>query len=66
MTSDVINSLALSLMDETVFEIVQRLEEIQQMTEKDLLKKRMKLINSQKGIYVINSTGFFSPVKDVS
>ena len=49
MTSEVINSLALSLMDGTVFEIVRGLEDIQQLTERNLLNKRMKLINSQKG-----------------
>ncbi len=49
MTSEIINSLALSLMDGTVFEIVRGLEDIQQLTERNLLNKRMKLINSQKG-----------------
>ena len=54
MTSEVINSLALSLMDGTVFEIVRGLEDIQQLTERNLLNKRMKLINSQKGKLIIN------------
>lgn len=44
-----INSLALSLLDGTVFEIVRGLEDIQQLSERNLLNKRMKLINSQKG-----------------
>ena len=49
MTADVIRTLAESLLDGTVFEIVRGLEDIQQMTERNLLNKRMKLINSQKG-----------------
>lgn len=56
MTSEVINSLALSLMDGTVFEIVRGLEDIQQLTERNLLNKRMKLINSQKGWCKVLST----------
>ena len=57
MTADVINSLALSLMDGTVFEIVRGLEDIQQLTERNLLNKRMKLINSQKGWCVVHHIG---------
>lgn len=43
------NTIATSLLDGTVFEIVKGLEDIQQLTERNLLNRRMKVINSHKG-----------------
>ncbi|EDO46661.1 predicted protein [Nematostella vectensis] len=47
-TYDVLADVATSLLDGTVFEIVKGLEDIQQLTERNLLNKRMKVINSHK------------------
>ncbi|XP_070559605.1 protein DGCR6-like [Ptychodera flava] len=43
---DMLSLLASSLLDETVFAILKNLEEIQQMTEKTLHEKRMRVINA--------------------
>lgn len=40
--------LAMSLLDGTVFEIVKELEDIQQLSERSLLNKRMKVVSSHK------------------
>ncbi|KAK3743869.1 hypothetical protein QZH41_016475 [Actinostola sp. cb2023] len=48
LTFDVLNMIATSLLDGTVFEIVKGLEDIQQLTERNLLNRRMKLLNSHK------------------
>ncbi|XP_065837672.1 protein DGCR6L-like [Oscarella lobularis] len=48
VSSDVIYDLATSLLDGTVFEIVRELEEIQQILERDLLNRRMKVVNVQR------------------
>ena len=48
-TYDVLSGIATCLLDGTVFEIVKGLEDIQQLSERNLLNKRMKLVNSQKG-----------------
>lgn len=40
--------LALSLLDDTVFDIVQELEDIQSLSERQLLNKRMKVVGHQK------------------
>ena len=40
--------LALSLLDDTVFEIVQELEDIQSLSERQLLNKRMKVVGQHK------------------
>ncbi|XP_077986238.1 protein DGCR6-like [Glandiceps talaboti] len=45
---DMLSLLASSLLDGTVFDIVRNLEEIQQMTEKSLHEKRMKVLNAHK------------------
>ena len=55
MSSDVIYDLATSLLDGTVFEIVRELEEIQQILERDLLNRRMKVVNVQRGAQLNNS-----------
>lgn len=47
-TYDVLSGIATCLLDGTVFEIVKGLEDIQQLSERNLLNKRMKLVNSQK------------------
>ncbi|XP_027043944.1 protein DGCR6-like [Pocillopora damicornis] len=47
-TYDVLSGIATCLLDGTVFEIVKGLEDIQQLTERNLLNKRMKLVNLQK------------------
>ena len=49
-TYDVICQLAQSLLDGTVFDIKKGLEDIQQLLEKNLLNKRMQVINEQKGV----------------
>ena len=43
-----LKDLALSLLDGTVFEIVKELEDIQQLSERAYLNKRMKVVSSQK------------------
>ena len=48
-TYDVLSGIATCLIDGTVFEIVKGLEDIQQLSERNLLNKRMKIVNSQKG-----------------
>ncbi|XP_076307822.1 gonadal protein gdl [Tachypleus tridentatus] len=47
---ELLSSLANSLLDGTVFEIVRGLKEIQLMKEKHLYEKRMKIINSHRGM----------------
>lgn len=42
--------LAMSLLDDTVFDIVQELEDIQSLTERQLLNKRMKVVGQHKTI----------------
>jgi len=49
----VLSGIATCLLDGTVFEIVKGLEDIQQLSERNLLNKRMKIVNSQKGSSVI-------------
>ena len=48
MTDRHMKDLALSLLDNTVFEIVQELEDIQSLTERNLLNKRMKVVGEHK------------------
>ena len=49
MLSDTsISELAAALMDGTVFEITKELEEIQQLNERSLLGKRMKIVGTHK------------------
>ncbi|KFM67403.1 Protein DGCR6, partial [Stegodyphus mimosarum] len=48
LSYELLTDLANSLLDKTVFDIVKGLRDIQVMTEKNLLEKRMKLINSHK------------------
>lgn len=43
-----LKELANSLTDGTVFEIVRELEDIQKLTERSLLKKRMQIVNKHK------------------
>ena len=43
-----LRELAKSLLDGTVFEIVKELEDIQQLTERSLLNKRMRVVSSHK------------------
>ncbi len=45
---DLLCSLANSLLDGTVFEIVHSLKEVQQLEERNLSAQRMKLVNEQK------------------
>lgn len=59
-TYDVLSGIATCLIDGTVFEIVKGLEDIQQLSERNLLNKRMKIVNSQKGKICLNlSSNFF-------
>lgn len=44
----VLKDLAESLLDGTVFDIVRELEDIQQLSERSLLNKRMKVVSSHK------------------
>lgn len=48
ITKEVCKELAMSLLDGTVFEIVKELEDIQQLSERALLNKRMKLVSGHK------------------
>lgn len=43
-----LRELSLSLLDGTVFEIVRELEDIQQLKERSLLNKRMKVVSAHK------------------
>ena len=43
-----LKELSLSLLDGTIFEIVMELKDIQQLSERSLLNKRMKMVSSQK------------------
>ena len=43
-----LRELAFSLLDGTVFEIVKELEDIQQLNERSLLNKRMKVVSAHK------------------
>lgn len=47
---DLLSSLANSLLDGTVFEIVRSLQEVQQLEERHLHTQRVKLVNDHKGI----------------
>ena len=46
---DLLTSLASSLLDGTVFEIVNSLKEVQQLEERHLSAQRMKILNEHKG-----------------
>lgn len=48
LPSPQLRELASSLIDGTVFEIVTELEDIQKLTERSLLKKRMEIVNEHK------------------
>ncbi|XP_064618190.1 LOW QUALITY PROTEIN: protein DGCR6-like [Liolophura sinensis] len=48
MSYDLLSSLASAVLDGTVFEIVQSLQEVQQLEEKSLFSQRTKLINEHK------------------
>ena len=48
LSNSQLKELAYSLVDGTVFEIIRELEDIQKLTERSLLKKRMEVVNSQK------------------
>eukprot|EP00794_Sanderia_malayensis_P000334 gene334-966_t len=48
LTYDILTELAKSLLDDTVYEIVKGLEEIQQISERSLLQKRMKVLSDHK------------------
>ena len=47
LTNDFIMETCLSLQDGTVFDIVKELEEIQQLNERSLLNRRMKVKSAQ-------------------
>lgn len=47
-TNAQMRTLALSLLDDTVFDIVQELEDIQSLSERQLLNKRMKVVGHHK------------------
>lgn len=51
---DLLSSLANSLLDGTVFEIVRSLQEVQQLEERHLHTQRVKLVNDHKGLALIN------------
>ena len=48
LTKSDLKELSQALLDGTVFEIVKELEDIQQLSERDLLNKRIKVVSSQK------------------
>ena len=48
MTNSQLHKLAECLIDGTMFEIVRELEDIQQLSERALLNKRMKVVSAQK------------------
>ena len=48
MTISSMKELAMSLLDDTVFDIVQELEDIQSLSERKLLNKRMKVVGQHK------------------
>lgn len=48
LSASQLKELAHSLLDGTVFEIIKELEDIQKLTERSLLKKRMEVVNKQK------------------
>lgn len=48
MTKADLKELAQALLDGTVFKIVKELEDIQQLSERDLLNKRVKVVSSHK------------------
>ena len=48
-SNEIITQFAESLLDDTVFEIVKGLEDIQLLSERNLLNRRMKILSEQKG-----------------
>lgn len=48
ITDGEMRELALSLLDDTIFDIVQELEDIQSLNERQLLNKRMKVVGHHK------------------
>ncbi len=50
MTDEKMWELAHSLLDDTVFDIVQELEDIQSLSERELLHKRMKVVGRHKTV----------------
>lgn len=56
MSYDLLSSLASAVLDGTVFEIVQSLQEVQQLEEKSLFSQRTKLVNEHKGKNILLSS----------
>lgn len=50
MPYELLSGLANCLLNETIFEIVEGLTEIQQVTEKQLLQQRLQLLHRHKGL----------------
>lgn len=49
MPYELLSGLANCLLNETIFKIVEGLTEIQQVTEKQLLQQRLKLLHRHRG-----------------
>ncbi|XP_065056973.1 protein DGCR6-like [Rhopilema esculentum] len=49
-SNEIITQIGESLLDDTVFEIVKGLEDIQLLSERNLLNRRMKILSEQKGL----------------
>ena len=54
LTNDYIMEICLSLQDGTVFDIVKELEEIQQLNERSLLNRRMKVKTNTMNLIFMN------------
>merc|ERR1711911_380337 len=52
---ELLSGLANCLLNETIFKIVEGLTEIQQVTEKQLLQQRLKLLHKQRGDFIPDS-----------
>ena len=55
---ELLSGLANCLLNETIFKIVEGLTEIQQVTEKQLLQQRLKLLHKQRGNFVCFTSVF--------
>ena len=55
LTNDYVMEICLSLQDGTVFDIVKELEEIQQLNERSLLNRRMKVKTNTMNLIFTNS-----------
>ena len=54
LSNELLSGLSSSLLDGTVFEIVNNLSELQQITERNLISERNKIHNEYSSLWYVN------------